>query len=577
MVVGSAGATAASRTKKRADTKKNLHVPKDLSLDRASSVGRSSSAVYDSRSGQRKGTHQSRAASKEDPSKFAGEARSPSVWETNQDEVKARTTSSKSVVVSDDVDHVGSRNSIASEVSDAISSCRSPRPEEDKLKKMSQRFSQHSAQHKPDFLWHQRKVRKWYEQPKVQIAVAALIFLNFIVSAINAQFHLDESPVIYVFELFFNACFTVELIVNMYGNWFFDFWSSAWNVFDFVIVWISLISMIFKDLPGITVLRLFRAFRVFRLFKRIKNLRVIIEGVLKSLPGVCNAFFVLSLIMSIWAIMAVDFFREDRPVEFGDFVKAVVTFFQMMTYDSWCSGVARDLILEKGIHVAVIFISYMFVNAIMMTNVVVAVLLDKFINVMESRKEQDEKEGAQKALVQALDLREEGLGNLASLREAYEKFCDLMEDGANEEDDELVAYAEDVLRQEEAEPAKLNKRWTQVANEDDVEPMGSRESGVHFGAVETLILPEEPPPGTQGRAAEFQANFIQDLKWMLRELDGLEQDISFLEGSLPQPRASPAGESLSAVQRVEERSVKPLGEAAPQMDGPRHAGSSDVG
>lgn len=69
------------------------------------------------------------------------------------------------------------------------------------------------------------------------------------------------------------------------------------NVFDFLIVSISWLSMYADQLPGIGVLRLFRAFRVFRLFRRVRSLRLIIEGVLASMPGVSNAFVVLVLLM----------------------------------------------------------------------------------------------------------------------------------------------------------------------------------------------------------------------------------------------------------------------------------------
>jgi len=62
-----------------------------------------------------------------------------------------------------------------------------------------------------------------------------------------------------------------------------------------------MLALVFTDLPGVSVLRLFRAFRVFRLFKRIKSLRVIIEGVFASLPGVFNAFIVLLILMGIVA------------------------------------------------------------------------------------------------------------------------------------------------------------------------------------------------------------------------------------------------------------------------------------
>merc|ERR1719235_1963250 len=99
----------------------------------------------------------------------------------------------------------------------------------------------------------------------------------------------------------------------MYGSWWFKFWRDAWNWFDFVIVMISLLSLGLGNLPGISVLRLFRAFRVFRLFKRIESLRLIIEGVLKSLPGVANAFVVVMLIASIWSIIGVNFFKGTFP------------------------------------------------------------------------------------------------------------------------------------------------------------------------------------------------------------------------------------------------------------------------
>jgi hypothetical protein len=115
------------------------------------------------------------------------------------------------------------------------------------------------------------------------------------------------------------------------------FWcgeGSGWNIFDFVIVVISLMSLMLSDLPGISVLRLFRAFRVFRLFKRIPSLRMIIEGVLASLPGVFNAFLVLGILMGIWSIMGVEFYRDKRglmgdtevgPACFGNFFKAMFT------------------------------------------------------------------------------------------------------------------------------------------------------------------------------------------------------------------------------------------------------------
>ncbi len=51
-------------------------------------------------------------------------------------------------------------------------------------------------------------------------------------------------------DVFFNCVFLVELLFNMFGTWFEKFWSDGWNVFDFVVVVLSAISMISETIPG---------------------------------------------------------------------------------------------------------------------------------------------------------------------------------------------------------------------------------------------------------------------------------------------------------------------------------------
>jgi hypothetical protein len=104
---------------------------------------------------------------------------------------------------------------------------------------------------------------------------------------------------------------------------------SGWNWFDTLIVFITFVSMSEAELPGITVLRLFRAFRVFRLFRRVESLKLIIEGVSAAMPGVMNAFTILAILMGIWSIIGVEFFREHADEEFGNFLKAMFTMWQV--------------------------------------------------------------------------------------------------------------------------------------------------------------------------------------------------------------------------------------------------------
>jgi len=237
-----------------------------------------------------------------------------------------------------------------------------------------------------DVCYEQSKVKQCYDADSVQIFVAVLIFSNFIVEAFAAQILPEEGStammIFVIFEYIFNVSFLIELIVNMYGSWFITFWKSGWNWFDFIIVGISIMAMVLPDLPGITVLRLFRAFRVFRLFKRIPSLKKIIEGVLQAIPGVTQAFAVMIILMGIWSVIGVEFFREATPQEFGDFFRAMFTMFQVMTMDF--SGIARAIMYDHGYPLAAIFfITYIFIAGIVMTNVVVAILLDRYLAAMD--------------------------------------------------------------------------------------------------------------------------------------------------------------------------------------------------
>jgi len=284
----------------------------------------------------------------------------------------------------------------------------------------------------------QRHVLKVYQHPIVVFTVAALIMANFLINIIEKE--IDPSSVKYKetwesLDVAFNIIFLVELIVNIWscGGPFFPFWRSGWNVFDFFIVMIGMI-LLGDSLPkSLSKLKLLRAFRIFRLFKRIKSLNKIVVAIIRSMPGVINAFVIMLIIFCIYAILAVDLFRdfgdneagtytiwdsfefanysipgdETSPATlgvfnyqadvstltargmhvgseyYGTFFRALFTLFQVMTGESWSEAVARPLLfgLDKsnGILVTIYYISFVLIMQFVLVNVVVAVLLDKFV------------------------------------------------------------------------------------------------------------------------------------------------------------------------------------------------------
>jgi hypothetical protein len=138
---------------------------------------------------------------------------------------------------------------------------------------------------------HQEYVREVYNLPQCQILVALVIVANFVVSMVEKEIdpYPEElqfyHPTWFALDQIFTWTFLLELFVNMYGSWFCAFWRSGWNVFDFVIVLISVLSSTGTLTGPLKMLKTLRAFRVFRLFKRIESLNKIITSLIKAIPG----------------------------------------------------------------------------------------------------------------------------------------------------------------------------------------------------------------------------------------------------------------------------------------------------
>jgi p-aminobenzoyl-glutamate transporter AbgT len=161
-------------------------------------------------------------------------------------------------------------------------------------------------------------------------------------------------------------------------------------------------------LPGpMKLLRMMRAFRVFRLFKRIPSLRKIMESLANAVPGVVNAFVIQIIVMCIFAIIAVDRFRDygekgyiinekdmridyktARDLNYGleyydQFGKAYFTMFQVLTGESWSEAIARPLVNSNTATTstggAIFFVLFCVLNGVVLINVVVAVLLEKMV------------------------------------------------------------------------------------------------------------------------------------------------------------------------------------------------------
>ena len=86
----------------------------------------------------------------------------------------------------------------------------------------------------------------------------------------------------FLIDSIWNSIFILELLINIYSHWYITtlhghFFCSTWNLFDLLVVCVSIPAMSGRRLPPpMGQLRMLRAFRVFRLFKRVRSLNKII-------------------------------------------------------------------------------------------------------------------------------------------------------------------------------------------------------------------------------------------------------------------------------------------------------------
>jgi hypothetical protein len=269
---------------------------------------------------------------------------------------------------------------------------------------------------------HQGKMRAFYTNSWTKGIVAALIVANFGINIVEKEIDADVRSQRYAnvwngSDLFFNIAFLIELLFNMYGYGgpVRAFWRDGWNVFDFIIVVVGIALMSGDPPPPLNKLKLLRAFRIFRLFKRVESLNKIITALIGAIPGVMNAFVILFVVFCVYAILAVELFRDfgeggTHPVMyaganlsevvfsfnvtsvtprgyaygfeyFGSFTRAMFTLFQVMRGDSWAEAVARPLVFglySNSISTSIYFASFVLFTSIVLINLVVVVLLDKF-------------------------------------------------------------------------------------------------------------------------------------------------------------------------------------------------------
>ena len=92
--------------------------------------------------------------------------------------------------------------------------------------------------------------------------------------------------------------FTIELLAKI-TVYRFRFFRDGWNIFDFIIVVVSLIPAS----GPFSVLRAFRIFRTLRLLSVVPSMKRIIQAIFISIPGILSVGTIIILIFYISSVL----------------------------------------------------------------------------------------------------------------------------------------------------------------------------------------------------------------------------------------------------------------------------------
>lgn len=219
---------------------------------------------------------------------------------------------------------------------------------------------------------------KLKESPAFQYSVIFIIVINAITIGVGT-YDLDYiiTKAISILDYLITVFFVIEIVIRFIGEPNKkDFFKSGWNIFDTLIVCISLIPI--PNNSNFLLLRLLRVFRVLRIISVVPELKMIIEALLQSVKRVFYVSLLLFIILYIYATIGSILFSEDIPVRWGNVGMAMITLFQVLTLSSWEQVMLplQDIYWWAWIY----FFSFIIICGITMLNLLIAVLVDVVIN-----------------------------------------------------------------------------------------------------------------------------------------------------------------------------------------------------
>ena len=151
------------------------------------------------------------------------------------------------------------------------------------------------------------------------------------------------------------------------------FFHNAWNVFDTLIVVVSLIPVDQSEYALLA--RLVRIFRVLRLVSAIPELRILVGALLKALPSMGYVLLLMFILFYMYAAVGSFIFEAINPVLWGDIAISMLTLFRVVTFEDWTDVMYETMAVYSWSWLY--YLSFIFFNAFVFLNMMIGIVIDK--------------------------------------------------------------------------------------------------------------------------------------------------------------------------------------------------------
>ncbi|KAL1502277.1 hypothetical protein ABEB36_007443 [Hypothenemus hampei] len=263
--------------------------------------------------------------------------------------------------------------------------------------------------------------------------ILVLIFASSVTLCFE-DIHLDENPRLKRLLYWTNLAFSIIFVIEMFFKWialgFNKYFSSFWTLLDFLIVFVSLFSLLIEENENLKVLRslrTLRALRPLRAISRWQGMRIVVNALMYAIPSIFNVLLVCLVFWLIFSIMGVQFFSgkfykcvdefgerveletldtkwdcdrlnytwENSKISFDHVGVAYLALFQVATFEGWMEvmadavdarGVNLQPKREANLYAYIYFVIFIVCGSFFTLNLFIGVIIDNF-NMLKKKYE----------------------------------------------------------------------------------------------------------------------------------------------------------------------------------------------